>query len=150
MNKITITALLERFPHMRFHPELDLLVWHPCGTLDDQLFDDILLVLESEELSEEGLVHRIYTDFNCFERINLNLDRLSHYAERRRTASSPRKSALFADSPIGFGIAQLYERFMKFALIHVRAFRDRGDAAAWLGVPVEILEPATISEPESP
>jgi hypothetical protein len=141
MNENTIKALLEKFSDLRFHPQLELLTWHPRGTLDGQLIDDLLLLLQSEEFDGKGLVHRVYTDFTYLDRIHLNLDHFFRFAEGRQTASSPRKSAVFANSLIGFGVAQLYQHFMRNASFRVRAFRDRGEAAAWLGVPVEIFKP---------
>jgi hypothetical protein len=49
-------------------------------------------------------------------------------------------SAIFSDDWISFGIARLYEELMAGTPIDVRAFHDRAEAAAWLGVPVEILK----------
>ena len=49
------------------------------------------------------------------------------------------KSALFSEDWIGFGIAQMYENLMKETPIEARAFRDRAQAAEWLGVPAETL-----------
>ena len=50
------------------------------------------------------------------------------------------KSALLSQDWIGFGIAHLYEELMAGILIQARAFKDLAKAAAWLGVPVEILK----------
>jgi hypothetical protein len=47
---------------------------------------------------------------------------------------------LFSDDWVGFGVALLYESLMKETLIDARAFRDRANAAVWLGVPAEILK----------
>ena len=52
----------------------------------------------------------------------------------------PVKSALFSDDWVGFGIARLYESLMKQTPIDAQAFRDRANAAVWLGVPAEILK----------
>ena len=62
-------------------------------------------------------------------------------AQHRREAEGPVKSAFFAGSIVGFGMARLYEELMKDATIQVRAFHERAAAAEWLGVPVEILQP---------
>ena len=50
------------------------------------------------------------------------------------------KSALFSEDWITFGIAQLYEMLMKGTPIDARAFHDRAKAAAFLGVPAEVLK----------
>ena len=52
----------------------------------------------------------------------------------------PVKTALFADNPMSFGVAHLYQLLMADAMIEVRAFKDRAAAAAWLEVPLKTLE----------
>ncbi len=61
--------------------------------------------------------------------------------EQRRVVKEPVKSAIFADTTIGFGIARMYAERMKCAFIDVCAFRDGAEAAEWLGVPLESLQP---------
>jgi len=50
------------------------------------------------------------------------------------------KSALFSEDWVTFAIAQLYEILMKGTPIDARAFHDRAKAAAFLGVPAEVLK----------
>jgi hypothetical protein len=62
-------------------------------------------------------------------------------AKQFRGEVTPVQSALFSDHWIGFGIACMYEGLMKETPgIDARAFRDRANAAVWLGVPVEDLK----------
>ena len=61
-------------------------------------------------------------------------------ARRRRTVKQPVKTALFADNPMSFGVAYLYELLMSDAMIEVRAFKERTAVAAWLEVPLRTLE----------
>ena len=60
---------------------------------------------------------------------------------------SPVKSALFSEDWVTFGIAQLYEVLMRGTPIDARAFHDRAKAAAWLGVPAEVLKLEDIPGP---
>lgn len=83
-----------------------------------------------------------YTDLSGVTEIQINLQRLSEVAHRRRNVLQPVRSAIFADKTHSFVIAQIYESLMEQAVaITVRAFREREPAAQWLGVPVAILCP---------
>lgn len=140
MSAQALTELLKEFPGARFHPELCLVTWHPRGLFDDALADEIARLVESAAFVEAKPVCS-YTDFGGLTELRLKLGHLFQIAERRHEASVPVKSAFVAQSVIGFGIARMYESLMKTARIDVRAFRERADAAEWLGVPVEMLEP---------
>ena len=56
-------------------------------------------------------------------------------------AAEPVKSAFFAETTVGYGIARMYESLMEGAMIQVRAVRTRAAAAEWLGVPLDVLLP---------
>lgn len=131
---------LQKYQGARFHPELRLVTWHPRGRLDDALADQIAHLVESAAFIAADPIC-IYTDFGGLTELRLKLGHLFQIAERRKDAAVPMKSAFVANSVIGFGIARMYEHLMKTALIHVRAFRERAEAAEWLGVPVETLDP---------
>jgi hypothetical protein len=135
-----LSAFLKAFPHSRYHPEAQLLTLHPRGTLDDAMADEILATLEVEETGENVPFHR-YTDLGGISDIRLKIGHVFEIAEHRRAAGEPVRSAFFADTTVGFGIARLYEELMHGAAIQVRAFRDRAAAAEWLGVPVQLLHP---------
>jgi hypothetical protein len=131
---------LKTFPHTRHHPEARLVTWHPRGTLDDKLADEIVDWLLAEETVNNVPFHR-YTDFSLLTDIHLRVGHVFEIAEQRRAAAEPVRSAFVAESTIGFEVARLYERLMRGAVIRVRAFRDRDAAAAWLQVPVQLLMP---------
>ena len=135
-----LSIFLKYFPHARYHSEVRLLTWHPRGTLDDTLADEVLAMIEAEETVENVPFHR-YTDLSRLTDIRLKIGPVFEIAEHRRAAGEPVRSAFFADTTVGFGIARLYEELMQGAVIHVRAFRDRDVAAEWLGVPVRLLQP---------
>jgi len=135
-----LSDFLKAFPHSRYHPEARLLTLHPRGTFDDTLADEILAMLEAAETVENVSFHR-YTDLSGLTDIRLKIGHVFEIAEHRRAAGEPVRSAFFADTTVGFGIARLYEELMRGAAIYVRAFRDRQVAAEWLGVPVQLLQP---------
>ena len=126
---------------VREYPAHNLLAWQPQGILGDQLLDDI----------GEWICHieKASTPFNRF----VDLSRLTGVAVRTRhvfkfarhraehyAGVGSVKSALFSDDWVSFGIAQLYEMLMKETPIDARAFHDRAKAAAFLGVPTEVLK----------
>jgi hypothetical protein len=126
---------------LRHYPTHNLVAWQPQGILNDRLLDEI----------GEWVCHieRVLLPFNRF----VDLSRLTEVSVRtkhvfafaRKRAEqyagvSPVKSALFGENWVAFGVAQLYESLMKETPIDARAFHDRAKAAAWLGVPAEILK----------
>ena len=141
MNEQPLATLLKTFPHTRYHPEWRLLTWHPRGLFDDALADKLIGVIGSEERVEEVPFHR-YADFSGLTHIRLRIGHVFDVAKQRSAVREAVKSAFFADTIVGFGIARMYEALMEGATIQVRAFRERAAATEWLGVPLEILEPA--------
>lgn len=137
-----LNVFLKSFPDACYHAEERLLTWHPRGTLDDTLADQLTMVLDAAELNQTVPFHRC-TDLSLLTDINLRTGHVFEIAERRREAVQPVRSAFFANTAIGFGISRMYETLMEQAVIQVRAFRDRDAAADWLGVPVQLLEAAS-------
>ena len=140
MKSKRLDVFLKTFEHTRFHPGCKLFTWHPRGEFDDALADEIVGFMESEELSHEVPFSR-YADFSQLKNIRLKIGHIFQIAERRREVPLPVKSAIFADTTVGIGIARMYESLMEGAPIQVRAFRERTAAAEWLGVPVDVLQP---------
>ena len=123
------------------YPAYNLVAWQPKGVLDDLLLDEIgewLCTVEKESPPFERFV-----DLSRLTQIAVRTDHVFEFARKRaeEVAGMTRvNSAIFSDDWISFGIARLYEELMAGTPIDVRAFHDRAEAAAWLGVPVEILK----------
>ena len=139
MNEQPFAALLKTLPYTRYYPEWRLLTWHPRGLFDDALADKIVSLIGSEERVEQVPFHR-YADFSGLTHIRLKVGHVFDVAKQRSAVREAVKSAFFADTTVGFGIARMYEALMEEAIIQVRAFRERATAAEWLGVPLEILQ----------
>ena len=140
MSSKPLASVLESFDHTRFHPGCKLFTWHPTGELDDTLADEIMGIIESDELFQGRPFNR-YADFSQLTSIRLKIGHIFDIAQHRREAFQPVKSAFFAHTVVGLGIARLYEHLMKGALIQVRTFHERSAAAKWLDVPVDTLLP---------
>ena len=84
-----------------------------------------------------------FVDFSRLTSVAVRTNHVFSFARKRAeqfAGFAPVKSALFCEDWVGFGIARLYESLMKGTPIEARAFRDRAEAALWLGVPAEILK----------
>ena len=139
MSEEIIESVLKDFPDAVFYPKFGLMTWHPIGIFDAALGDNVRQFIEWEEYIQDAPFDR-YTDLSGITEVQINLQRLSETASRRRNVLQPVRSAIFADTRHCFVIAQIYESLMEQAVaITVRAFRERELAARWLGVPVAIL-----------
>jgi hypothetical protein len=138
------TSILLGFPGARYHPEWELITWHPSGVLDDQLLDDIVDFAEIQERVPKARPFNRYTDLGGLTHIRLAVGHVLKVAKRRRARREghpPVRSAIFADKIVSFGTARMYETLMEGSVIEVRAFRERAAAAEWLGTPVAVLSP---------
>ena len=129
-----------RFPRNWYYPKFRLATWYPVGVLTDALADQIIEFIEMQEHDEEELFDR-YTDFSGLTQVRLKVDHMFEIARRRRSAREPVNSAFFANRPVTWSIAKMYEGLMERAMITVRVFEKREAAAEWLGVPLKILYP---------
>jgi len=126
---------------LRYYSAHNLLAWQPKGILDDDLLDEVsewLCTIEKESLPFERFI-----DFSRLEQVAVRTNHIFDFARERAEqfgGFTPVKSALFSEDWIGFGIVHLYEELMAGTLIQARAFKDLSKAAAWLGVPVQILK----------
>ena len=127
--------------HLWQYPAHNLVAWQPQGVLDDRLLDEIgewLCTIEKASAPEKRFV-----DFSRLTEVAVRTSHVFEFARKRAeqyAGVGPVKSALFSEDWVTFGIAQLYEILMKGTPIDARAFHDRAKAAAFLGVPAEVLK----------
>lgn len=138
----TSELLAQQFPNARYYPEWQLVTWFPTGVFDNESADHIASFLEFEEQIEGAHFNR-YTDMTGHTRIEIDLDHIVRLARRRKAeyTGPPVKSALYVMKADGLGIARMYEELMHGSQIELRVFRIREEAADWLGVPIDILQP---------
>ena len=128
-------------PDVAFHEDIRLFIYRPRGLLSEASIDKVLRVLEELEAKLKEPFNR-FSDTSAIDRVELNyqyviqvsLYRVLTYADR-----PPVKSAILTtDSTIGHYF-QLHAIITEDSPINVRIFRERQDAAKWLGVPLERL-----------
>src|SRR4051812_42347492 len=115
-------ALIRKaFPRTWYHPQWRLIQWYPQGVLDENLADQIIEFVELEERIQDAPFDR-FTDFSDLSDVRLRMSHVFQTARHRSERKQPVKSAFFANKPVSFGIAQMYEGVMSAAMIDVRAF----------------------------
>jgi len=127
------------------------MTWHPRGVLDDRLLDEIAYFTHTLDHIVEAPFDR-FIDLSGLAEIHLKVEHVFEIAEERKTSHAGLakvKSAVYSDKIIGFGVARMYETLMEGSSIDVLAFRVRSAAAAWLGVPIKLLDDVDNPETET-
>jgi hypothetical protein len=128
-------------PEIEYHEDIRLFIYRPRGLLNEAAVNRVVSVLADLEAKLKEPFNR-FSDTSAIDRVELNyryviqvsLYRVLTYADRPRV-----KSAILAtDSTIGHYF-QLHAIIAEDSPIHVRIFREREEAAKWLGVPIERL-----------
>jgi hypothetical protein len=134
-------SLTTRFPRARFYPDWRLLTLHPTGILDETEADRVMEFVELREKIDGQPFHR-YTDLTGLTQIKTGLGHVVRMARQRRSYSGPRvKSAFHAVRITGLTIAHMYAEILQGSRIHACVFRNKNEAAEWLGVPKSVLLP---------
>ena len=130
-------------PEVQFHEDIRLLIYRPCGVLNEQSLDKIVSIIGDLEAKLQEPFNRFFdtlghdeVELNFRYVIQVSLYRVLSYGDR-----PPVKSAILAtDSTIGHYF-QLHAIITEDSPINVRIFQKREDVAKWLGVPIERLAP---------
>ena len=135
MNKTNLPA------DVQFYEDVCLLVWRPRGLLDEGAINKVLSALEDLEGKLQEPFNR-FTDTATADEIELNFKYVIQFSLHRRLAYTGRprvKSAILATDSTMIHYAKLHALLTQGSPINVRIFKDRKEAAQWLGVPVERL-----------
>ena len=128
-------------PEVQFHEDIRLLIYRPCGVLNEQSLDKIVSIIGDLEAKLKEPFNRFFdtlghdeVELNFRYVIQISLHRVLSYGDR-----PPVKSAILAtDTTIGH-YCQLHAIITEESPINVRIFQKREDVAKWLGVPIERL-----------
>jgi hypothetical protein len=130
-------------PDIEFHEDIRLLVYRPRGLLNEQSVNKIVSVIEDLEAKLQQPFNRFFdtlghdeVELNFRYIIQISLHRVLSYLDR-----PPVKSAILATDTTIIHYCQLHAIITEDSSIKVRIFQDRGEAAHWLGVPLQRLAP---------
>ena len=128
-------------PDVEFHEDIRLLIYRPCGVLNEQSVDKIVGIVGDLEAKSQKPFNRFFdtlghdeVELNFRYVIQISVYRVLSYGDR-----PPVKSAILATDSTIAHYCQLHAIITQDSPINVRIFQKREDAAKWLGVPIERL-----------
>ena len=136
-------------PDVEFDDDIRLLIYRPRGVIDEAAVQKVVDVLEDLEARLQAPFNR-FSDTLAADEVELNFKYVIQVSLCRRLAYAghpPVKSAILARDSTMIHYARLHALLTQGSPINVRIFRDRKEAAQWLGVPIERLT-AEAGDPE--
>ena len=130
-------------PDIEFHEDIRLLIYRPHGAIDEAAIKRVVSVLEDLEDKLKEPFNR-FSDTLEADEVELNFKYVIQVSLCRRLSYAghpPVKSAILATDSTMIHYARLHAVLTQGSPINVRIFKDRGEAAKWLGVPVDVLIP---------
>jgi hypothetical protein len=128
---------------VEFHEDIRLLIYRPCGVLNEQAVDKIVSIIGDLEAKLQEPFNRFFdtlghdeVELNFRYVIQISLYRVLSYGDRPAV-----KSAILATDTTITHYCQLHAITTKDSPINVRIFQRREDAAKWLGVSLQRLAP---------
>jgi hypothetical protein len=128
-------------PDVEFHEEVCLLIHRPRGVLDRVAINKIISLIGELEYTLTKPFNR-FLDTVAADAVDLNSDyirRVSLYRRRFYGNRPAIKTAILATDSTLADYGRLHASLTQGSPINVRVFRDRKEAAQWLGVPLELL-----------
>jgi len=130
---------------VEFHEDIRLLIYRPCGVLNEQSVGKIVNIIGNLEARLQEPFNRFFdtlghdeVELNFQYVIKISLYRVLSYGDRL-----PVKSAILATDSTIAHYCQLHAIITEDSPINVRIFQKRENAARWLGVPIERISPKT-------
>jgi len=128
-------------PDVEFHEDIRLLIWRPCGLLDEASVNKVISVLADLEASMKEPFNR-FADTLGADEVELNFRYVIHVSLYRRltyAGKPPVKSAILARDATLIHYAKLHALMTQGSPITAQLFHEREAAAQWLGVLVNRL-----------
>jgi hypothetical protein len=130
-------------PEIEFHEDIRLFAYRPRGVIDEAAVKKAISVLEDLEAKLQEPFNR-FSDTLGADEVELNFKYVIQLSLCRRLSYAghpPVKSAILATDSTMIHYGRLHALLTQGSPISVRVFRDRGEAAEWLGVPFKTLAP---------
>lgn len=121
---------------VQFHEDIRLLIYRPCGMLNEQSVDKIVRIIENLESELHEPFNRFF-DTSGHEEVELNFRyviQISLYRVMSYLDRPPVKSAILATDSTIMHYCQLHAIITEDSPIKVRLFQELRGAAQWLGV----------------
>ena len=128
-------------PDVEFHEDICLLIHRPRGLLDRVAINKIISLIGELEFTLKKPFNR-FLDTVAADAVDLNSDYIRRVSLYRRHFYGNRpaiKTAILATDSAMVNYGRLHASLTQGSPINVRVFRDRKEAAQWLGVPLELL-----------
>jgi len=128
-------------PELEFHQDIRLLIYRPCGLINEAEINRVIGVIEGIEAASQEPFNR-FSDTSEAHEVELNFQYVIQASLHRRLTYKGRaavKSAILATDSTLIHYARLLVLLTEGSSIKVRVFQDRKEAAQWLGVPLELL-----------
>lgn len=128
-------------PDVEFHDDIRLLIYRPCGVIDEAAVQRVVDVLEELEEKLQKPFNRFSDTLEAHD-VELNFKYVIQVSLCRRLSYAghpPVKSAILATDATMIHYARLHALLTQGSPINVRVFKDRQGAAHWLGLPIERL-----------
>src|SRR5205823_14733559 len=126
---------------VEFHDDIRLLIYRPRGLIDEPAIKKVVSVLEDLEAKLQEPFNR-FADTLAADEVELNFKYVIQVSLCRRLSYAghpPVKSAILATDSTMIHYARLHALLTQGSPINVRIFKDREEAAKWLGVPIGLL-----------
>ena len=128
-------------PEVEFHDDISLLIYRPRGVIDEAAVQRVVDVLEDLEEKLQRPFNRFFDTLGADE-VELNFKYVIQVSLCRRLSYAghpPVKSAILAADATMIHYASLHALLTQGSPINVHVFKDRQEAANWLGLPIERL-----------
>src|SRR5436189_5157038 len=130
-------------PDVEFHEDIRLLIYRPHGVINEQAIKKVISVLDDLEARLREPFNR-FSDTLGADEVELNFKYVIQVSLCRRLSYAghpPVKSAILATDSTISHYGRLHALLTQGSPINVRIFKDRQEAAKWLGVPIKRLAP---------
>jgi hypothetical protein len=128
-------------PDLEFCEDAHLLVYRPCGLLNEASVNKVIGLIEDLEAKLKKPFDRFFDTLELDE-VELNFRYVINVSLHRRLSYAghpPIKSAILATDSTMIHYAKLHAVLTQGSPINVRIFKERQEAAKWLDVPIELL-----------
>src|SRR6516162_647758 len=139
-------------PDIEFRQDVRLLIYRPKGLINEAEINRVIGVIEGIEAGSQEPFNR-FSDTSEAHEVELNFRYVIQASIHRRLSHkgrAPVKSAILATDSTVIHYARLLILLTEGSTIKVRVFQDRGEAAKWLGVPLELLAAKESGEEADP